>query len=233
LVAALLPWSASARAETIRLEPSADNTLFEDAEGDTSNGAGPALYVGRNNQNSGRARRAVIAFDLDAIPRGASVDSVVLELHLSNSSDLVPRSLTVHRLDAPWGEGQSMSAGGTGTDATTGDATWVHAFFPDRSWLTPGGDFEALVSATQIVGATGSCAWVGRGLVADVMAWLQQPATNHGWLILGDESSPGTARRFDSRENPVSAMHPSLTIHFSPTRSARAMTWGSIKAAYR
>ena len=50
-------------------------------------------------------------------------------------------------------------------------------------------------------------------MVADVQAWLDNPASNFGWLVLGDETAIATAKRFDTRE---SASPPMLTIEFIP-----------------
>ena len=50
-------------------------------------------------------------------------------------------------------------------------------------------------------------------MVADVQAWLDNPASNFGWLMLGDETAIATAKRFDTRE---SASPPMLTIEFTP-----------------
>ena len=38
-------------------------------------------------------------------------------------------------------------------------------------------------------------------MVADVQGWLDNPASNFGWLMLGDESTNLTAKRFDTRES--------------------------------
>jgi hypothetical protein len=38
-------------------------------------------------------------------------------------------------------------------------------------------------------------------MVADVQSWLDNPANNFGWLVLGDESGIATAKRFDTRES--------------------------------
>jgi hypothetical protein len=234
VLAACILCTVTAHGGSARLEPTADNTLFEDANGDTSSGAGPALFAGKNNQNPGRARRALISFDLaSAVPMGAIVDSVTLELHVSNASDLLPRVMTVHRVISAWGEGQSISEGGSGVDATPGDASWTCAFFPDHPWRQTGGDFETNPSAWRDVGGVGSCVWSGPGLVADVHSWLGRPSENFGWLILGDESGPGTARRFDSREHADPVLRPSLTVHFSLPGPARLATWGRLKSAYR
>jgi hypothetical protein len=51
-------------------------------------------------------------------------------------------------------------------------------------------------------------------MVSDVQGWLNDPTTNFGWALLGDESGPGTARRFYSRES--GSTGPSLQIDFTP-----------------
>jgi hypothetical protein len=50
-------------------------------------------------------------------------------------------------------------------------------------------------------------------MVADAQSWLDNPASNFGWLVLGDETAIATAKRFDTRE---SAGPPMLTIQFTP-----------------
>ena len=50
-------------------------------------------------------------------------------------------------------------------------------------------------------------------MVADVQSWLDNPASNFGWLVLGDETASATAKRFDTRE---SASPPMLTIQYIP-----------------
>jgi hypothetical protein len=102
----------------------------------------------------------------------------------------------------------------------TGDATWLHTFFDTTFWSNPGADFLGTVSATQSVSDTGFYTWGSTSqMVADVQDWLDNPATNFGWLVLGDESGPATAKRFDSRQNPVEANRPVLTVAYSGTAS--------------
>lgn len=38
-------------------------------------------------------------------------------------------------------------------------------------------------------------------MVADVQGWLDNPASNFGWLVKGNEARPTTAKRFNSRQN--------------------------------
>ena len=211
-----------------------DNTLFADSEGDTSNGAGPAFFAGRNGQDL--TRRALLAFDLvDAVPAGARIDSVFLTLHVSSAPDEAARGFSLHRTLRDWGEGQSYSSGGAGAPATVGDATWLHAFYPAMLWAQSGGDFYPAASATQTCGDIGFYTWSDPGLAADVTAWLSSPADNHGWVLCGEESGPQTVRRFDSRETSLIVNRPTLTIYFSNLEPVAVShsSWGRLKASYR
>ena len=70
------------------------------------------------------------------------------------------------------------------------------------------------VSGSQSVGLAGQYTWSSPQMVADVQSWLDNPASNFGWLVLGDESAAATAKRFDTRE---SATPPVLTIQYVRT----------------
>ena len=234
LVALLLVASVSAtvRAEVVTLSPVRDNTLFEGANGDTSNGAGPVLFAGNNGQ--GLTRRALLRFDLaGALPPLAVVDSVALSLTVSNAPNATPRDFTVHRVLGDWGEGSSYATGGAGAPATDEDATWRYAFYPVQPWSMPGGDMDASASAALTLAGTGLYAWRGGDLTADVQSWLAKPATNFGWLLKGEESGLNTARRFESREALEPADRPALTVYYSTVSKQRPLAWGTIKARYR
>jgi hypothetical protein len=209
-----------ANAGTVNIMPSKDNTLYEydPAEGDHSNGAGFHLFAGENGQ--GEVRRGVLAFDIaGTIPPGSTITAVSLSMNMS----MTPAgALTVelHKLLADWGEGTSHApmGEGDGAPATPNDATWRHRFFDSVFWTTQGGDFSATVSASQSVGGTGHYTWSSAQMVADVQSWLDNPASNFGWLVLGDETAIATAKRFDTRE---SASPPMLTIEFRVALSPR------------
>lgn len=209
LAGCLLAVPASAQ---ITLDAAKDNTLYEDATGSLSNGVGPSLFTGNTVSNG--VRRGLIAFDIaGAIPAGAIVTDVQLSLTM-NMSIAGPQDVSIHRLSADWGEGTSDAGnpGGGGASATTGDATWLHTFFDTDFWTTPGGDFNATPSATQSVDGAGAYAWGSTPeMVADVQSWLDDPAGNYGWIVIGNESATATAKRFGSRE---SAEAPQLTITF-------------------
>ena len=70
-------------------------------------------------------------------------------------------------------------------------------------------------SASQTIDQNGLYTWGSTaGMVADVQSWLDDPGSNFGWIILGDEgTSLPTAKRFDSRE--TAATGPFLTVDFT------------------
>jgi len=201
----------------ISLSPSKDNTLYEDATGFFSNGSGSHIFAGNNN--GGRARRAVIAFDVaNQVPAGSTIQEVTLTLRMSRTRT-GPETIRLHRLQADWGEGTSNASAneGSGAVSTSEDATWVHRFFNSDSWNNPGGDFSSASSASTSVGGSGSYTWGSTSqLVADVQGWLNDPSINFGWVVIGNEARSQTAKRFDSRENGTSANRPVLTVTYTP-----------------
>jgi spore coat protein A, manganese oxidase len=204
-----------ARADVININPVKDNTLYEyvPADGDLSNALGDHFFTGETAV--GELRRGVLAFDIaGSVPAGSTITSVTLTLNMSRTPSNDARIVELHRLQADWGEGTSQASGqeGAGAPATTNDATWRHRFYNSIFWTTQGGDFFGTVSASQSVAGIGSYAWTSAQMAADVQSWLDNPATNFGWLVLGDESAGATAKRFDTRE---SATPPVLTIQYT------------------
>ena len=209
-----------ASALTISIMPSKDNTLYEydPAEGDHSNGAGFHFFAGETAM--GELRRGVLAFDIaGSIPPGSTITAVSLSLNMSRTLLETARTVELHKLLADWGEGTSHAPGeeGDGAPATTNDATWRHRFFDTIFWAMQGGDFSAIVSASQVVGPVGQYTWSSAQMVEDVQSWLDNPSSNFGWLVLGDESTNATSKRFDTRE---SASPPVLTIEYTRTAPA-------------
>jgi hypothetical protein len=119
-------------------------------------------------------------------------------------------------MSSPWGEAGSDagSPGGSGTAAAVGDATWSHAFYNTIAWTNPGGDFNALASASTVINDIGFYSWSSAAMVSDVQSWLSNPATNFGWALRGNETDLQTAKRFDTHEESDSNFHPALMIQF-------------------
>ncbi len=209
--------SLPVQADTVTLTPSKDNTLIEVTRGGQwSNALGNGIYSGRiGPMGGGTRRRAVLAFDLvGAVPAEAEVTSVTLTLNLVStvSGD---QTLSLHALLADWGEGTSNDGGGQGAPATPGDATWMHTFYDTDLWSNLGGDYSAVISASQVVGInTGVFYTWGPTpqMLADVEDWLADPATNFGWLLLGNESQLQTVKKFASKDHSLDEWRPRLNI---------------------
>jgi hypothetical protein len=210
-------WGEAAHADFAILSASKDNTLYESSTGALSNGAGDYFFVGRTSANT--LRRGLIQFDLTSIPLGATVDSVSLRLTLNRAEIAGAADVSLHRTTTAWGEGTSNAPGqeGGGATATPGDATWIHSSLPGSLWLNQGGDFVVTASATQRLDADNTYIWTSTpSLVADVQQWVNNPNTNFGWLIRGDELNGATAMRFLSRTGPGGqAFQPELTVNFT------------------
>jgi hypothetical protein len=208
-------------AEQVVLNPSKDNTLYQNDLGVLSNGAGEFFFAG--NTAAMAVRRGVLAFDLTGqIPAGSVVTEVELQLYMSRSI-IGDQPVTLHRLEQDWGEGTSDALGeeGAGDASTPSDATWIHTFYDSLFWNEPGGDFIQTASATTTVGLdSGWYAWTTTVvLVADVQSWVDQPDENFGWLVLGNERDTTTAKRFNTRENSDATTVPRLIVTFIPPRS--------------
>lgn len=212
-----LAQSAGSDVEVAQLGPSRDNTLVESDDGSLSLALSQFVFAGRTGNHAGaeKLRRGLLEFDVaSAIPRGATILSV--ELHvlcvMTNTGEL---SVQLRRSLQAWGEGTSDGFGGAGAPATPGDATWLHTFWPDQFWSMPGGSFAEEPSAVTTIGFAGTYTWTTTpGLVADVQAWLDDPASNLGWGIIGNEVIPQSVKALASQDYVVEADRPRLVIQY-------------------
>jgi len=200
---------------TITLLAMKDNTLYEDAGGTLSNGAGDYFFSGRNNQSL--RRRGLVAFSLAGqIPSNAVVSAASLVLR-STQGGGGSSNVAAHRVLADWGEGASNASGGEGSGAAsaTGDATWIHRFFNTSLWSTAGGQYSPTASASTTVADQNFYSWSGAGMVADVQAWVGGTG-NFGWALVGIENAGTTEKRFASRQYATDAtFRPRLTITYT------------------
>jgi hypothetical protein len=216
--------AATANAAVVSLPAVHDNTLYQDPAGTPSNGAGPAMFAGLNAQSL--KRRAVVMFDVaGTLPQGAIITNATLRLY-NSATNADARAVSLHRLLESWGEGASnagASGGGGGTAAAPGDATWLHRFYPSTNWSQAGGAFAAAPLAQQTVIGAGWYDWSGPLLTADVASFLSVPASNFGWLLLGDETAASSSKRFATREEPSADRRPQLIVEFIPAPSSGAV----------
>ena len=238
----LLMWctAAAACAGEVALTPSKDNTLFEqtNANSQTSNALGD-IFVGRSNQASSSIRRGLVQFDIaGSLPNWATVTGVSLELRETTAMN-VDQTVNLHRLLENWGEGTSSSSGGAGAAATPGDATWLYAFYATAAPDRLRGRRQAVCSCrrpaqpprwSMTLRAAHVFSWSSAGMVADVQGWLDNPSTNFGWALVGNESAQQTAKRFNGGEALSPAVSPVLRVTFVPEPTT-AVLMGVLGAA--
>lgn len=213
----ILPGLIAAQPILIEIPSQKDNTLYEDPAGAFSNGAGEFFFAGRSSQPTNSIRRGVIKFDVaGTVPPGAVILAAELQLYMSRTS-FGPTAVEVHKLLSDWGEGMSDAPGeeGSGEVSTPDDATWIHTYYDTALWAAPGGDFVSMISTSLVVDSIGFYTFPSTSdLIADVQDWYTNPGNNFGWILLGDESTGGTSKRFDAKESAVSSNRPILRVTY-------------------
>ena len=208
-----------AAALTMEIEPARDATLYEDAAGGLANGTGRNLFSGRTGDNAEfGSRRSLLYFNVTRdLPPDAEIHNAAIRMRCTKipvgGSDTTQ---SLYRVTRAWNEGPTaaLGAGGAGAVSQTGDVTWLHTFYDTSLWASPGGDYIASARATLPVGDTGVYTWRDNKLVLDVTDWLADPASNYGWMLIGDETVDKTARRYDSREATNPANRPVLIVQY-------------------
>jgi hypothetical protein len=229
LIGALVPglYICHIRAESVSLTSAADTTLIETEPG---NNLGGAVIVNSGTTQNFTRNRGLFRFDFTGrIPPGSRITKAdfVVEVTGQPKEEQRSSSFGLHRVLKPWGEGDKTSPDpihpGLGAPATAGDATWNYRFaFTTNTWTIPGGaasnDYLPELSAEAFVYGLGDSPYTFVStprLVADVQAWVDDPATNFGWmLICQSEETNFTARRFASRED--AGREPFLVIEYTP-----------------
>jgi len=226
---------AHAEGTEITLTPIKDNTLYEDASGGLSNGAGNRMFTGVTLQPD--LRRALVAFDLSVIPPGNLIVEATLTLEQVMTISGA-QTVSLHRVLTDWGEGDSVAPGqqGAGGPATPGDATWLHTYYDTDFWGSAGGDYVATPSASTLVDGFGQYTWSGADMATDVTDWVYDSSSNFGWIIVGNEGAPGSAKTFSTRE--ASVGQPTLTLVYVPDTGCdggaavpAVSTWGALLVA--
>ncbi|HEO70743.1 MAG TPA: carboxypeptidase regulatory-like domain-containing protein, partial [Candidatus Hydrogenedentes bacterium] len=210
---ALAPVSGADVITGVLLEPEQDTTLYEDASGGLANGAGEWFFAGKNG--AGELRRGVLSFDIvNNIPEGSTITDAQLRLYMDGESGAT--EIALHRVLIPWGEGASDASGdeSAGAPAETDDATWLHTYYDAAQWTTCGGDYSSTVTATESVDYSGEYTLTSQQLIDDIQRVVWGVYPDLGWIVLGDESTSGTLKRFATRENGNSVYRPVLTIYY-------------------
>ncbi len=241
VAAAALSWTTCASGQSIMLGASSSNTLIQVASSagsaQLSNGQGD-IYVGRTNQDGpgpGPAtisiRRGLLAFDVgDNVPAGATITGVTLTLQ-----DVMGRNgnqeISLSRMLRSWGQGASFSTAALARRRPTmtrpGTILFTMRAIPRPAPLGPcpaasrasisaptvsalSLDSTAATSQTVVWSSTASPA-----MTTDVQQWLDSPAANFGWIILGNENAGQTAKRFGGQTAATyGETPPALTVQY-------------------
>jgi hypothetical protein len=218
------------RAEVVELSTVADTTLMEIAP---DHNLGGATFFNAGTAGTGSRNRALLLFDLNGfIPSGSHITEVSLRLDVVQQPVSGANSSTfgLRRVLQSWGEGVQVpgESPGRGAPAGPGEATWNHRFVSSQTWSLPGGqaglDFASTASALAPVVVVGDQMVFQStpALVADVQAWVNQPAANCGWMLLTEaEALSKTARGFAAREG---GFGPTLTVQFTPIPEPSVVT---------
>ncbi|PHQ79520.1 MAG: hypothetical protein COB69_07770 [Phycisphaera sp.] len=220
-------FTCSTLADVTTLTPVADAAIYSQDPG-IANGSGIYLFTGRIAGID--LRRTLLRFDTSSIPAGSTIDSVSLTLFMNRTTS-GPIDNSLHLVTNDWTEGTSDPGGqeGGGTGAEQDDVTWVYRSYnpanPPASpaWTAAGGDFVSIPSDTISVNAAGqSYTWASAQMALDIQTWIDTPADNFGWIIIGNESTPITTKRFISRHHTNPSLHPTLVVNFTPPASCLA-----------
>lgn len=226
LAVAAIAWASPAQAERRVLTPVADSTIFSPVQGGTSYDAvsdgGPSVWVSTTAGDV--VRRGLLRFDLSGIPPGSRINSA--ELKLTQLRARAGHVITVHKVLASWQAAASTAGSfGQGADALPGDVTWSHRSYPTQPWAQRGGDHVAQASTSVDVSATSTFTFTWPStpqFVADVQSWVDQPASNHGLILIGDEVNSQSAKRFAGAEFDDAEVVPMLVVDWTPPEPTQA-----------
>lgn len=201
-------WIASnLSAATITLAPSGD-TEMRQFTSEANFGNSITMVSGRlGTMANGEVRRSVIRYDFSEIPPGAHITAVSMTIQVVRVPMTPVNSFfELRRLLTDWAEN---------------DATWSSRL-PDIAWEVPGadGDLDRFPFPSSSVFLTGAGTYTFSStptFVADVQMWVDDPASNFGYLLLSqDEPTMFTARMFGTRDDPDTSPQMTVTYVLAP-----------------
>jgi poly(3-hydroxybutyrate) depolymerase len=149
---------------------------------------------------TGKDRAALIRWDVSSIPVGSTIQSATVVLRITNTTS---HTYSMHSLLRPWIESSATWQGAsTGVNWQTAGAQGVN----DR-------DATALVSFSAAALGTKSIPLDAAG-IAKLQGWVNDPATNAGFVIASATSSDGVV--FSSSEAATASHRPGLTVSYLP-----------------
>lgn len=177
------------------------DTWLQENQPSTNAGADLLLRMDRDAPaGSGQSVNTLLRFDLSSIPPGATVRSVKLTVHVTNRTSA--EGYFLYTAGRDWSEAQ---------------ATWARATSA-TPWSAPGArgaaDRGTSVLGTLIPAVTGAhTLTLGAAGIAAVQAWVNNPASNRGFVLDADTNMDGL--ELASSEATTPAQRPQLTVTYT------------------
>ncbi|MGQ9585404.1 MAG: DNRLRE domain-containing protein [Anaerolineae bacterium] len=192
--------------QTVVIRGASDDTFIFEYDPDMNYGA-----WWRMTMRAGGAKRALVRFDLGSLPPGAHIVSATMRLFTNEVQDPEPRNMTVnaYKVLRPWTE-----MGATWNQANAG-----------VNWNLPGcngvSDRELTAAATVVVNAPNAS--YDFDITSMVQGWMDDPASNHGVLLVGSGST--VTYEFYSSEWSDPLVYPTLLVTYLPGAPTPTPTW--------
>lgn len=193
-------FTSVAASESLNVNPTQDTTIYSPATGN-GNGANSRLVIGKTYVNG--FRRALIQFDVSAIPTTATVLTAALRLTDASPSGTGGSSsgpgpqLTgtqtyeIRALTQSWAEGTGDASAGVG-ETTGASATFA----------TMGSHFDTVnLAGTITIANPPTSPWplfTSTSLKDAVQAWVTTPSGNFGWMLKASNAAEGAATNVSS-----------------------------------
>ena len=155
------------------------------------------------------ANTIIIKADLNQIPQGSSVTEARLELYQTGTSGLSTYSTTIHSIINK----NPVISEVTGYDASATEQ-WT-AVLPGTTYNNvPLGlaDIGPVEDSLVLDSLSGTKTYIITNMVQN---WVNNPSTNFGMLIKGEETDSETGRIFASSENSNTLIRPNLIVNYS------------------
>lgn len=204
--------------QTLTLQPDAAagiDTWIQQNAATNNNGVNTTLVSGLGAVG-GSLRRALIKFDLSALPSSALILSAVMTLYCENEPDATNYTIGAHRALTAFFEG---AKNGAAPSALQDGSTWnLRNANGSVAWAggaggAAGSDWATVATAsTSITGPTTTFTW---DLLADVSPWVRGSVANHGlWLINTSEAIINSFKVFTSSDGTTAANRPKLVVGY-------------------
>jgi hypothetical protein len=141
----------------------------------------------------GSTQQSLISFNLSSIPAGSIVTGASVTFTASTAITLLP-SVNIYKMLSPWTETSTWNSLSNGVSPNNIDASST----ADASW-------------GALIGLNGTATLSGAALASTVQSWINNPASNRGWLL----TAGVTAVQFYSSEAATTIFRPQLSITYT------------------